>query len=243
MIEIKEGALFISDAHDNEKRKHFHHFLEKLNDGTIQTPQLFLMGDMFDLLVSHVNYTTSLFKESINLLNTLSQKIEIIYFEGNHDFALSALFPHIHVIPYLQQPTLCNFQGKQLLLSHGDRYQNMGYRLYTAIIRNSMVLKCLNFIDTKTDFTISKRILTPQLTKEICYKIPNFEQIVKHSTKKYDIGLINIDFVCEGHHHQNTKLVFDTFQYINFSSFACELSYYQIHFAEEIIFRELFVRG
>jgi len=190
MIEIKEGALFISDAHDNEKRKGFHNFLLKLNSEEIKTPQLFLMGDMFDLLVGQVTYTKSLFKESINLLNKLSTKIEIFYFEGNHDFNIKNIFPNIKVFPISEQPTLCRFKGKYILLSHGDLYQDLNYRVYTKLIRNRYILKVLNFIDTISDNHISKKILTPQIDKKICYKIPHFRQTIKQKIKRYDIGMI-----------------------------------------------------
>lgn len=236
MIEIKEGALFISDAHDNEKRKGFHNFLLKLNSEEIKTPQLFLMGDMFDLLVGEVTYTKSLFKESINLLNSLSAKIEIFYFEGNHDFNLKNIFPNIKVFPISKQPALCSFNNKHILLSHGDLHQSLKYKIYTKLIRNKFILKILNFIDTISNNYISKKILTPQIDKKICYKIPNFRQIIKQKIEKYDIGITEIDFVCEGHHHQNEEFVFEKIKYINFSSFACDKSYYQITFKEEIKF-------
>ncbi|MCH9813753.1 MAG: UDP-2,3-diacylglucosamine diphosphatase [Epsilonproteobacteria bacterium] len=238
-IQIQDGALFISDAHDNEKRDGFHQFLQQLIQGKRTTSQLFLMGDMFDLLVGEVTYTKSLFSNTITLLNTLSTKIEIYYFEGNHDFNLQPLFPNITVIPLKNQPTLCTIGSQKLLLSHGDLYQGFSYTLYTALIRNSNLLKFLNFIDIRTDNSISKKILTPQLTKEICYKISNFQEIIKQKIKKYDIGITEIDFVCEGHHHQNKVYEFEHLNYINFSSFACDKCYYQITFKEKIKFMKL----
>lgn len=53
-LNIKEGALFIADAHDSVERAFFFDFLVYVN----QNPpsQLFLMGDMFDLLVGSVSY-------------------------------------------------------------------------------------------------------------------------------------------------------------------------------------------
>ncbi len=238
--EIKEEALFISDAHDNESRDGFHNFLENLSTKETLPPQLFLMGDMFELLVGEVTHTKSLFKETIELINKLSQNIEIFYFEGNHDFNLQTIFPNVKVFPIQTQPVLFHFNDKKLLLSHGDLHQGTGYTLYTTIIRNYITLKILNFIDSLTQNSISKKIISQHINKNICYKIKDFKQIIKQKIQKYDIGVTEIDFVCEGHHHQNREFVFETLKYKNFSSFACDDSYYQITFEDGIKFKELF---
>ena len=235
-LKIKEGALFISDAHDNESRHSFYDFLIALDKRDTLPPQLFLMGDMFELLVGNITYTKLLFKDTIDILNALSQKIEIFYFEGNHDFNLKTIFPNIKIFPIQVQPTLFHFKDKKLLLSHGDLYQGLDYSIYTTIVRNRVILKILNFIDSIARNTISKKIISLHIGKDICYKIKNFEQIIKQKLQKYDIGLSEIDFVCEGHHHQNEEFVFESLRYKNFSSFACDGSYFQIVFAEEIKF-------
>lgn len=235
-LKIKEGALFISDAHDNESRKGFHNFLKNLEAKETLPPQLFLMGDMFELLVGNVTYTKILFKDTIDILNSLSRKVEIFYFEGNHDFDLKTIFPNIKVFPIQVQPTLFHFKDKKLLLSHGDLNQGTSYSIYTGIIRNIVILKILNFIDSLTENSISKKIISNHIGKDICYKIQDFKQIIKQKLQKYDIGLTEIDFVCEGHHHQNEEFVFETLKYKNFSSFACDGSYFQITFTEGVKF-------
>ena len=238
--EIKEGALFISDAHDNESRQGFRDFLIELDSREALPPQLFLMGDMFELLVGEVTYTKLLFKDTISLINSLSQSIEIFYFEGNHDFKLQTVFPNVKVFPIRKQPTLFHFKDKKILLSHGDLNQGTGYSLYTAVIRNSITLNLLNFIDTLTQNSISKKIISLHIDKDICYKIKDFKQIIKQKIQKYDIGITEIDFVCEGHHHQNEEFIFENLKYKNFSSFACDGSYYKITFEDGIKFKELF---
>jgi UDP-2,3-diacylglucosamine hydrolase len=236
MIEIKDGALFISDAHDNEKRKGFYNFLQKLDRGEIKTNQLFFMGDMFDLLVGEVSYTNSFFKNSIDLINRLSSKIEIIYLEGNHDFRIQTVFPDVKVYPISKQPLLCSYHNRYILLSHGDFHQGRNYMFYTMLIRNKILLMVLNIIDKVLNNYISKKILLNQISKNKCYEITHFDQFIKQKIKKYDIEITEIDFVCEGHHHQDKEFIFDRFKYINFSSFACDKSYYQITFKDEIKF-------
>ncbi len=239
MIEIKEGALFISDAHDNASRDGFYHFLQDIQHHKIKTTQLFLMGDMFDLLVGQVTHTVKHYRKTINLINTLSKEIEIIYFEGNHDFNLQKMFPSVTIIPIQKQPLLCHFQNQTISLCHGDLYEDENYLRYTKIIRNPIPLSLLNLIDQTFGNFISKNILLKQQQKSICKKQPFFYTYIKQKLQKYDIGVSKIDFVCEGHHHQNEEFVFDTLRYKNFSSFACDKSYYQISFTDKIIFKEL----
>ncbi len=242
-LEIKEGALFISDAHDNVTREGFYRFLCMLDEGELQTPQLFLMGDMFDLLVGQVSYTHAHYRKTIDLLNRLSRKVEIHYLEGNHDFNLRRLFPCLCVYPIQKQPISCRFHGKRILLSHGDWNEGWRYRLYTRLIRNPLLLSMLNLLDILRSRAISRKILKKQQQKYICFKIPGFRAFIKQKIQKYDIGISKIDFVCEGHYHQNTEYRFDGFRYRNFSSFACDKSCFRISFTDRVVFEEVLIRG
>ena len=54
----------------------------------------------------------------------------------------------------------------------------------------------------------------------------NFSQTIKQKILLNDIGVSEIDFVLEGHHHQGKGFLFDGIEYFNLSSFACEERYY-----------------
>ena len=75
--EIKEHALFIADAHYPHHGDTFFKILKKLENGKLKTPQLFLMGDIFDLLFGHNDYIKTFTQEAIHQINQLSKKIEI----------------------------------------------------------------------------------------------------------------------------------------------------------------------
>ena len=92
MIYIKENAIFIADAHENENRRGFWKFLQALKNKEIKTPQLFLMGDIFDLLIYEIKATHKFALAYINILEQLADDIEIFYLEGNHDFNLAKFF-------------------------------------------------------------------------------------------------------------------------------------------------------
>ncbi|EAL6670347.1 UDP-2,3-diacylglucosamine diphosphatase, partial [Campylobacter coli] len=54
---LQNGAILIADAHENDKRRGFWEFLQALKRSEITTPQLILMGDIFDLLIGEISAT------------------------------------------------------------------------------------------------------------------------------------------------------------------------------------------
>jgi len=234
---LQEDAIFIADAHyQSGVRESFYNFLLKVDGGEIQTSQLIMIGDMFDLLVGAIDYTRIQNQTVIDLINSLSKKIEILYFEGNHDFNLQKLFPHLTVIPLSQQPLLCSYHDRKLALSHGDLHQGFRYQLYTIMIRNPLILKGLNFLDKNYNNFISKNILQSQKNKDICKNIKNFDQLIKQKSKKYDIASNRFDVICEGHYHMDKEYSFEGCRYKLFASYACGDIYFAIDFKEDIVF-------
>jgi len=145
--ELREGAILVADSHYAPWRTPFIDFLRALESGEIQTTQLILMGDNCDLLFGPITETSLLNQELITLLNSLSVKIEIFYLEGNHDFRLTSIFPHIFVVPRHQQPFIMGYGSQKIALLHGDIGVAFGYKLYTALIRNRPILYALNIIN------------------------------------------------------------------------------------------------
>ncbi len=220
-LSIKQDSIFIADSHFNGKNRELLIFLEKVESKEIITSQLFLMGDMIDFISAESRYFIKQNIEVINLLNKLSQNIEIIYLEGNHDYNLKSLFPNIQVIKRENQPLLARFKEKTIGLSHGDNFINWKYNLYCKFIRNTIFLKFMNFIDV--NFFISKKIEDALLKKNICHKMKNFEEIVSKRVKNYDV-----DIIVEGHYHQGNKYFIDKKVYVNIPSLCCQKKYIKI---------------
>lgn len=239
-IVIKEGALFIADAHESSSRSYFSNFLDEIAQNP--PPQLFLMGDMFDLLVGGIDYGVQKYQAYIERINALSKRCEVYYLEGNHDFNLSSLFLHVKVIPIAMQPIVGKFpDGKQCLLSHGDKYGGLVHGLYTAWIRNASVLRFLGFIDKHSNNIISKTIENNQQKKKLCFPISFFHALVEKKLEHYP--LTNIAYVAEGHYHQNKSFTCKGITYINFSSFACNQSYFSVQSSPKTEFAQKQLRG
>ena len=203
---LQKGAIFIADAHYPNHGREFLSFLQDIKDGKIKTPQLILMGDIFDLLVGNSSYLKQKFKNEIELIDSIAKDIEVIYIEGNHDFNLKPLFKNVLTVPIKNQPFIMQSGKQQIALSHGDKYC-MGtlYYIYTKIIRNPFILKLI-------PETYAKNKLQKMKNKKICKEIKDFKHLVRKIVKNYKSNLI-----IEGHYHQG--VIIDN--YVSLPSFAC----------------------
>ncbi len=228
---IKEGALFIADSHYPHHGDTFLHLLRRLDKGEIEVPQFFLMGDNFDLLFGYNDYIQSFSKEAIEILQRLSKKMEIHYFEGNHDFCLSKLFPDMHIYSREDQPVYFTYGKKRVGLSHGDKFEaGMLYGLYCKMLRSPVTLTLLR--------PFERRIIDHRMAKlsqkEICRHFKGFDKRAETITAHY----ADVDLVIEGHFHQGCKIG----KYISLPSLACQ-GQIAVAKAGEIAFLDVDMKG
>ncbi|MCK9161393.1 MAG: UDP-2,3-diacylglucosamine diphosphatase [Arcobacteraceae bacterium] len=222
-LNIKENAIFIADSHYNKNKTELVDILTQILENKISTTQLFLMGDIFDFLSSESSYFINLNQNIIDLINSISQNIEVFYFEGNHDFNLQTLFPNVLIFDRKSQPVAFMLKDKKAYLSHGDIYTPFTYNLYSKIIRNSCVLRFLNFIDINN--FISKFIERSLSQKDICKELSNFDLKAKNRVLLYP----ECDIIIEGHFHQNYQISYNNKLYVNLPSAYCSKSYAKIN--------------
>lgn len=242
---IKDGAIFIGDAHENVNRDVFLKFLHAIDSGKIpEPPQIFLLGDMFDFLSGESEFTINFYAEHLRLINKISEKIEIFYFEGNHDFRLSNLFnktrnfwdghevqsyKNVKIYDISAQPA--NFKTineEHVQIAHGDIFLPFIDKHALRFLRVKWFLKFMNALDKFLYFKISKAILARLTKKNLDYKIPNFEELMSRHLRGY-----NANIIIEGHYHQGRQFnIYDRF-YINLPCFACEQSYFVVEYAQQ----------
>lgn len=232
LFTINDGAIFIADAHYNAQRNELVDILERILSGQISTTQLFLMGDIFDFLCSEAHYFVQINRKPIDLINQISKKLEVFYFEGNHDYNLQPLFPNVKVFQREKQPVEFSYINNKIFLSHGDIYTDKAYDIYCLIIRNSYLLKFLNLMDFNN--FITKKIESSLSKKIICKELSFFTQIVKKRISSYP----NCNAIIEGHFHQNKYILSENIHYFNLPSAFCSKSYARMskscNFLEEI---------
>ena len=233
-LQIKSGAFIVADAHySSHHRPELKTFFESIAEGTLQPTQLILMGDIFDTLFAPIPYTLHVNQDMIELLDRISQKIEVVYLEGNHDFCLTGIFKNIQIYSLSKQPISAVYNDQKVLLAHGDFGERMRYKLYTSVIRSRFVLNILRFIDTLGGHFILKKLDTYLQTKEDCNTFTGFEEYVKRRLEQRFTGKCNV-FI-EGHFHQDTRFKIADFSYINLGAFACNQRYFIVQSSQELL--------
>ncbi len=225
VIELQEGAVLVADAHYADYRPLFKSLIDKIESGTIETTQLVLMGDVFDLLFAPMSRLQSNEADIIRQLNRLSQKIEIIYLEGNHDFLLKKIFPRMKIYTLAQQPVAARFKGKSGWLAHGDWGGDLKFRVFTKIIRSSFNLFFLNLLDRLFFYRISDGFRRRLASKKICSDFRGFEEHIK---KRFLDHPGYKGWFVEGHYHQGSSFSMEALFYRNLSALACNQSYFVV---------------
>ncbi len=211
MIPIQENALFIADAHYPTHGDALLELLTKIEAKEIHIPQLFLMGDIFDLLIGGLGKSYALNEEAIRLIESISTHTDIFYFEGNHDFQLEKIFKNIKIFSREEQPQYMGYNGFIVGLSHGDRYQSgWQHDLLSRILRKPFMVKAIKWL--KPGIVSRKR--AHLATKDICHEIPAFEAKAKAIFDSYRGAY----WVIEGHYHQGKKY----YRYVSLPSLACQ---------------------
>ena len=211
-VTVKDGAIFVADVHYKKGDDVFLHFLEDLNKNP--PPQLFLLGDIFHLLLPF-DFLVEYNKKAIFLIDSISQKTEVYFTYGNHDFLIDEIFENVVFADVFLD------EKKSIYITHGDENnQDFLYNIYVKIIRNKIILNTLNLVTLNI---LNNYLIKKILKKSIkCNKILNFkEKVLK---KIADIGY---NTIIEGHFHQNVCFEFDNKTYCNLGAFYCDRSYYQ----------------
>jgi UDP-2,3-diacylglucosamine hydrolase len=209
--QLKEGALFIADAHYPHHGDAFLTILKKIEAKELTPPQLFLMGDIFDLLFGHNNYIETFSKPAITLLQKLSKELDIIYLEGNHDFCLKELFPNITVYSRREQPVHYKLAEQNIYLAHGDKYTAGAlFNLYSTLLRTKTTLTLLK--------PLEKRIIDHRMgklkVKSICGDFKGYQKRFDAIRSHYPKDAL----IIEGHFHQALQHK----NYISLPSLACQ---------------------
>lgn len=233
------GAILIADAHYCATRPELLPLLEAIADGKLSPPQLFLVGDISDMLIGPLKYTHEINRPFIVALNRVAQSgVMVFYLEGNHDFLLRDLFvSKVRVVPRSQQPLWLTCNEQSVMILHGDKYVGFLYEIYCRIIRSRLGLWSIhvltgNFLGNRTLKTMQARLAH----KKLCHVLPDFLpkrleglQRLAHSA----------DIVLEGHFHQGAWMKNKARHYQNLPAFACGQSFVVVKSDENgVLFQE-----
>ena len=114
-------ALVISDTHlgsDNCQARQLVHFLEAVRHGDLPTRRLVLNGDVFDSI--DFRRLCKPHWKVLSLLRKLSDAVEIVWVNGNHD-GLSETVSHLLGVEVRDEAVIVT-GGRRVLFLHGHRF-------------------------------------------------------------------------------------------------------------------------
>ncbi|MDD2335311.1 MAG: UDP-2,3-diacylglucosamine diphosphatase [Geobacteraceae bacterium] len=171
--------IFIADAHlrnpDDDNYQLLLHFLSDIR-GTVKT--LFILGDLFEFWIG---YDEKSFPHYLPVLNSLQKLVEsgveIVYFEGNHDFHLGKFFSETLRATIYRNPAILELDGKNVYVCHGDQIniQDYGYRLLRFLLHSRA---------TKTLFPLIPPPLVFRIAHHLSYRSKKHHQ-ERNSKKDY----------------------------------------------------------
>jgi len=179
-------AIIISDLHlgsDVCQSKYLNHFLDN-----IESKKLILNGDVFDSW-DFRKLKSSHFK-ILSKIRTLSEKIEIIWINGNHD-GPSDIISHLLGINVLEE-YIFESGNKKILCTHGDKFDDFIAR-YPFFVK---IADCLYHILQKLDSEFYWAKLAKMSSKTFLKSIEKVKiEAIKYKNKK------ECDIICCGHTH------------------------------------------
>lgn len=244
MLEISNDAIFIADSHtqccSQNRRDSLVLSLEKMLDSP--PSQVFLLGDISHILVGNLKSSIESNKTLLRAIDSLTQKAQIIYFEGNHDFNLEGIMPSVMKIPRKNQPLLAKFGDKTALIAHGDIFLDKKYEIYIKILSAKVSAKILNALDCATFGWLYGKIEKKVQSKKI--RLLSDEDaicaLVKKRIQSYENYIarenLRVDLVIEGHFHLGKIIAKDSRESATKSNFSYVAlpSFYPQNFAFRI---------
>ena len=163
--------IFVSDAHFTGREPGpMEAFLRFLDSEENRIGHLVILGDLFDFFFGFKNCfsqeKSSVFIDYIPVFNKLQHfyqnGIQIIYFEGNHDFFLQPFFSEqfgmeIDVYPKGNEEWL---EGRRGYIAHGDlsNPRQWTYRVFRKILKNPLTYRLLRLIGPHISRWAARRI-------------------------------------------------------------------------------------
>lgn len=223
----------ISDVHIKEPGDKAELLFLKFLDhpDTLESEIIFLLGDIFDLLVGKGFKIEKRYFEIFSRLRNLLQKGKKIYqFEGNHDFHFKSLTEDLcyswgvdsSLWKYERDLKVLQFEEKKILFAHGDEIEigNYSYKIYKFFIRSFFI----NFL--------ANSIVSPRLVQSIGDRASaksrkrnekryseeemgpfvrqSFQRAAEQSAKKYSADVV----IC-GHSHCKDHFIGPGVEYLN----------------------------
>ena len=170
MARSEKDWIFISDAHftgrDPESIGGFLRFLDSEKE---RIGHLVILGDLFEFFFGFKNFfstgKSSAFTEYLPVFNELrslyEERIQIKYFEGNHDFFLHSFFSEEFGMEVEVCPNGCEqrLEEYRTFIAHGDlsNPKQWTYRILRRILKNSLTYRLIHLAGPRISQQVARR--------------------------------------------------------------------------------------
>jgi len=228
------STYFISDLHLCEQQPQISRlFVQFCRDQVCHAQALYILGDFFeywlgdDAIDIKADNTAKMVQKELITLS--EQGVEIYFMAGNRDFLLGQEFASNCGMQIINEPTVIDLYGEQVLLIHGDAEctDDIPYQQARTMLRDPQwQLQFLNMdIEQRMDFAEKARLQSQQHTQNTSTEIMDVNQaaiedlFTKHQVKTIIHGhthrpaihqaLSKQRIVLGDWHHQSSYLVVD----------------------------------
>ncbi len=197
------------------------------NPLVMDSTDIILLGDIFDLMVgNHIQYSDE-FKEYFDQISSiLDTGKNIYYIEGNHDFHLIKLYKKLYGkrdnLHVLSDGFFINRWGMNFYFTHGDDIEigNYAYKAYKFLVRSFLFKFIANNIPYNILKNIGSNLSNYSREKNVEEMMNNsFKDYVKSKFRQSAIEFkkknCNINYIISGHSHIKDYYVESDFTYIN----------------------------
>lgn len=139
-------AVFLSDLHlkslEERNGQTLLRFFRSLEERPGKPPDLFLLGDIFDLWVGDHQVFLDRYRPWLDILKSLSDRgARIVYFEGNHDLHLAHYWKEVLKAEIYVRPALFEVSGLKIRCEHGDEINqnDKAYLRLRAFLRHPVM--------------------------------------------------------------------------------------------------------
>lgn len=154
--------VFIADAHLKQAGdENYRKLLDFLVGLRGDTETLFILGDLFEFWIG---YRRVPFSHYLPVLEELRQLrlhgVNIVYFEGNHDFHMGPFFEETLAARVYPGPATIELDGKRVYLCHGDQInrRDYGYRLLRLMLHNPLTRLLTHVVPPAVASLIAERM-------------------------------------------------------------------------------------
>ncbi len=238
----------ISDVHIKSPGDERSILFEKFLDSTQveESKYIFLLGDIFDLMVGCHDQYLNLYKSIFENLSQLALSGKKIYFlEGNHDFHLGELMSKF-VLKYglgsaffhSEEALQLTIRGRDVYLCHGDDIEidNPKYKAYRTLIRSSQVQFLANKIVPYHVVELVGTVASSQSRKKnnMRYDLSD-DKVISDIREKFRMSAKivksmnpDVELLLSGHSHVIDHFEQEGFEYLNNGYFPKEKSFIYI---------------